>query len=74
MALLSDGTAELGLGFAAGFALMNLAWPPGQLVGSAGGGIVAQATSNSVPYLVAGGLCLAGLGAFGTQRSRRSLR
>jgi MFS family permease len=71
MALLSDGAAELGLSLAAGFALMNLAWPPGQLVGSAGGGIIAQATSNAVPYLLACGLCLAGLAAFRLRRPRR---
>jgi MFS family permease len=74
MALLSDGAAEQGLGFAAGFALMNLAWPPGQFVGSAGGGIIAQATSNSVPYLVACGFCLAGLAAFRPRWQRRPLR
>ena len=70
MAMLSDGTAELGISLAAGFALMNLAWPPGQLVGSAGGAIVAQATSNAVPYLVASGLCVAGLVVFRSRRSR----
>jgi MFS family permease len=74
MALLSDGTAELGLSLAAGFALTNLAWPPGQLVGSAGGGILAQATSDSVPYLVACGLCVVGLAALSPRRSRPRLR
>src|SRR5262249_17965077 len=74
MALLSDGTAELGLSLAAGFALMNLGGPPGQFLGAAGGGIVAQATSSSVPYLVACGLCLAGLGALRSQRARLGFR
>jgi MFS family permease len=73
MALLSDATAELGLGFGAGFALMNLAWPPGQFVGSAGAGVVAQTTSNSVPYLIACGLCLAALGAFRSKRGHGRL-
>jgi len=63
MAQLTDGAAEVGLGFATGSALMNLAWSPGQLVGAAGAGFLAQTAGNSVPYLVAGGLCVAGLGA-----------
>lgn len=61
MALLSDRTANLGLGFGVGFALINLAWPPGQLLGSAGGAVLAQMTSNGTPYVVACALCLAGL-------------
>jgi MFS family permease len=64
MTQLTEGAAELGLGFAAGSAVMNLAWSPGQLVGAAGGGILAQAAGGSVPYLVTSGLCVAGLGAF----------
>jgi MFS family permease len=62
MVLLSDAADARGLGFAAGFALMNLAWSPGQLVGSAFAGAVAQATSDAVPFVVAAGLCLASLG------------
>jgi hypothetical protein len=62
MVLLSDAADERGLGFVAGFALMNLAWSPGQLVGSTFAGAVAQATSDAVPFLVAAALCLASLG------------
>jgi MFS family permease len=62
-ALLSDASAERGLGFVLGFALMNLAWSPGQLVGSAFGAAIAQATSDSVPYAIACGLCLVGFAA-----------
>jgi DHA1 family solute carrier family 18 vesicular amine transporter 1/2 len=69
VALLSLETTKLSLGFATGFALLNVAWPPGQLAGAAGGGVVAQATSNAVPYLIAGALCLAGLG-LSLQRER----
>ena len=47
--------------FVAGLVLMNLAWSPGQLVGSAFAGAVAQATSDAVPFLITAGLCLAAL-------------
>lgn len=61
MVLLSDAADERGLGFVAGFALMNLAWSPGQLVGSAFAGAVAQTTSDAVPFVAAAVLCLASL-------------
>jgi MFS family permease len=59
--LLSDAAAERGLGFVVGFAMMNLAWSPGQLLGSAFGGGIAQVSSDAVPYAVATVLCIAGL-------------
>ena len=68
IALLSEATTSLQLGFAAGFALMNLAWPPGQLIGAAGSGLVAGATSDSVAWLITAGFCLAGLAALGPPR------
>jgi len=61
MVLLSDAAAESQLGFVAGFTLMNLAWSPGHFVGSICAGAVAQATSDAVPFLVAGALCVAAL-------------
>jgi hypothetical protein len=60
-ALLSDGSAGLGYGFAVGFALLNLAWPPGQAVGAVASGALAEVTSDAVPYAVAAGLCLVAL-------------
>jgi MFS family permease len=65
MVLLSDAADERGLGFVAGFALMNLAWSPGQLLGSIFGGVVAQASSDAVPFAVAGVLCIAALASLG---------
>lgn len=59
--LLSDAAAECGLGFIVGFALMNLAWSPGQLLGSTLGGSIAQLSSDVVPYAVAAVLCVAAL-------------
>jgi len=69
MVLLSDAAAERGLGFVVGFALMNLAWSPGQLLGSTFAGGVAQVSSDAVPYSVAAGLCLAALAALAWTRA-----
>jgi MFS family permease len=68
-ALLSDATAALELDFALGFALLNLAWPPGQLVGAAVGGAVADATSDAVPYVLACALCIVALAALPARRA-----
>jgi MFS family permease len=56
MALLSDGAVARGLdlGFAA--ALVNLAWAGGQVIGGTGGAGIAEATSDSVPYLLVAAL------------------
>ncbi len=74
MAQLTDGAAELGLGFAAGSAVMNLAWSPGQLAGAAGAGVLAQATGNALPYVVTAALCLAGLAALSWSGGRVEAR
>jgi MFS family permease len=47
MALLSD-EAE----YAYTFALINVAWAPGQAIGAAGGGALAELTTDAVPYLL----------------------
>lgn len=52
IALLSDGAEATGLDQALGFALMNLAWTPGNVLGSAGGGAIADATSELVPCII----------------------
>ena len=58
MSLASDEAERLGLDYAFGFAIINLAWAPAQVAGSAGGGKLADATSDSVAYLVLAGLFL----------------
>ena len=68
IALLSEAATRLELGFAAGFAIMNLAWPPGQLIGSAIGGLVAELASDSVVWLVTAALCVAALVAVALPR------
>ncbi len=67
MALLAHAAEEQGLDYGYAFALVNLAWAPGQSAGAAIGGAVAQATSDTVPYLALAGvalLTLAGLWRF----------
>jgi MFS family permease len=62
-ALLSDGaeTAHLDQGF--GFALLNVAWAPANVVGAALGGVLAQTAGGGSAYLLAAGLCLVTLAA-----------
>jgi len=64
MALLTHVSEERGLDYGYTFALISLAWAPGQTIGAAGGAALAHATSDAVPYLalaVACGLTFAGL-------------
>jgi predicted MFS family arabinose efflux permease len=58
MSLASDEADALGLDYAFGFAIINLAWAPSQVVGSAGGGRLADATSDAAVYLVLAALFL----------------
>jgi MFS family permease len=58
MALLSDEAEARGLEYAYAFALINVAWAPGQALGAAGGGGLAQITSDAVPYLTLAGASL----------------
>jgi predicted MFS family arabinose efflux permease len=70
MSLLVDAGERVGLGHALAFALINLAWAPGQALGSAVGGGVARATGDEVPYLLLSGACLASLAALVARRGR----
>ena len=58
MALLSDGAESLGIAQGFAFALSNLGWSIGQVVGSVASARLADATSDTVPYLVLSGLCV----------------
>jgi predicted MFS family arabinose efflux permease len=58
MALLSDEAEARGLQYAYAFALINIAWAPGQALGAAGGGALAELTSDAVPYLLLSGAAL----------------
>jgi MFS family permease len=63
MALLTHAAEEQGLDYGYAFALVNLAWAPGQTAGSAVGGALAEATADAVPYLALAAVCLLTLGA-----------
>lgn len=63
MSMASDEAEASGLDYAFGFALINLAWAPAQVAGAAGGGALAQLTSDAVPYLTLAALCALTLGA-----------
>ena len=59
MTLLTHAAEDRGLDYGYAFALINLAWAPGQSGGAAIGGAIAEATSDAVPYLVlSGSRCL----------------
>jgi MFS family permease len=70
MTLLTHAAEERGLDYAYAFALLNLAWAPGQSGGSAIGGAVAEASSNAVVYL---GLSMVALLTLLALRRSRSL-
>ena len=72
MSHLTDLAEQRGLDYAYGFALVNIAWAPGQALGAAGGGALARATSDAVPYLLLTALCLVSLALVGHTRTRSS--
>lgn len=57
MTVLSDGVEGVGLEYGLGFAIVNLVWGGGQVVGSVVGAGLASATSDVVPYLLLACLC-----------------
>ena len=69
MSMASDEAEAIGLDYAFGFALINLAWAPAQVAGAVGGGALAQATSDAVPYLLLAALCALTLAALWRSRS-----
>ena len=71
MSMTSGGAHRLNLNQGLAFGLSNLAWAAGQGIASAGGGAIAQATEDLVPYSLLAAMCLATLLA--TQPAARSL-
>ena len=67
-ALLSERSESAGLNQGFAFGLMNLSWAAGQVVGGAGGGGLADATSDALPYGFLGLLCALTLGLAGRSR------
>jgi MFS family permease len=68
MTLLTQVSEEVGLDYGYTFALISLAWAPGQAVGAAGGGALAHATSDAVPYLVLSAACVVTLAVLWPRR------
>jgi MFS family permease len=58
MSFLADEAEHRGLEYAYAFAVINLAWAPGQAGGSSGAGALAQVTSDALPYLLLAASCL----------------
>jgi MFS family permease len=61
--LLSDGAETAGLELGFGFALLNVAWAPANVVGATVGGALAEAMGDAGAYLLAAGVCLLTLAA-----------
>lgn len=68
MTMLSNVSAARGLDYGYTFALISLAWAPGQTLGAAGGGSIAHITSDAVPYLLLSGVCALTLAALWRHR------
>ena len=68
MSGLSDAAEARGLNYGYAFALVNLAWAPGQATGAVLGGSIAKATSDAVPYLCLSGICALTLAALWRSR------
>jgi MFS family permease len=60
-ALLSSGAHRLQLNQGLAFGMTNLAWAAGQAIAAAGSGVLAQMTSDLLPYSILAGACLATL-------------
>jgi MFS family permease len=58
MALVSEGAQHQRLDQGLAFGLANLAWAAGQAVAASGSGVLAQATSDLVPYSLLAATCL----------------
>lgn len=69
LALVSDVLESLSLDPALGYGLTNLAWAAGAALGAAGGGWLASATSDPVPYGILAALAVATLVGVSAQRS-----
>lgn len=68
MSLTTDEAETFGLDYGYAFALVNLAWAPGQAGGAALGGVLAAATTDAAPYLTLSALCLLTLWAIAGYR------
>jgi MFS family permease len=68
MAMVSDAGEAAGLHLGMGFALVNLAWAAGQMIGSAGGGALSGSVGNAAAPLGIAAISLLTLAALARQR------
>jgi MFS family permease len=73
MALIADGADDSGLAQGLAFGIMNAAWAIGAVVGPAGGGAIASATGDAVPYVLCGVLCIAAFVVTRSQHERAAV-
>ena len=73
MALLTTGADRIGLDHGYAFAFFNLGWSAGFAVGAAGGGALAQAGGDRLPYLLAAGAYAATAVGFARWRRVRAV-
>jgi MFS family permease len=69
MALLSEAAENVGADQGLAFGLVNLAWAVGMVGGAAGGGALAKATSDAMPYILLSLLCAATLAGLTRRRA-----
>ena len=75
MALLTNAAEARGLEYGYAFALINVMWAPGQVLGAVAGGSLAQATSDRVPYALIALVCAATFfGLHGRRDARHQAR
>lgn len=67
MVMLSDACLAVGVGQVMAVAVMNLTWPPGNVIGAGGGAAIAQATSQRLAYALIGAAFLGGFLALGRE-------
>jgi len=72
--LLTGAADRIGLDSAYAYAFFNLSWASGFTIGAAGGGALAQASSDVVPYLLLAGAYAATLAAVRSAHERRAQR
>ena len=70
MVMLSDACDAAGIAQLVVVAMMDLTWPPGNIIGSAGAGAIAQAAGQRVAYVVLALALLGGFAALGRGRGR----
>ena len=69
--LLTAGAELIDLDDAYAYAFFNLAWAGGFTVGAAGGGALAQVSTDAVPYLLLAAAYAVSLALAGVARERR---